>query len=132
MANELAKADDLTLALIHGAFDGSGLPLPFTREIFLIETHIAGTTHVPAKDLEAGLAVDAPLVFRREPDNAHDKLAIRIHNTAGNKLGYVPRENNEILARLMDAGKFVFGKLVAKAWHGNWLRVTIRVFLRDL
>ena len=132
MDNALVKIDPATLALISGAFDQRGLPMPFTREIFLIETHVAGTTHVPIKDVEPVLSENDLLVFQREPDNKHDKLAIRIHDRDGHKLGYVPRDNNEILARLMDAGKLVFGKLHAKTWHGTWLKLKIQVFLREL
>ena len=37
----------------------------------------------------------------------------------------------EVLARLMDAGKLLFGRLEAKSWVGGWLKLEIRVFLRD-
>jgi hypothetical protein len=32
----------------------------------------------------------------------------------------------------MDAGKFLFARLEDKQWHGDWLRVSARVFLRDV
>ena len=48
-------------------------------------------------------------------------LAIIIHNQTGEKLGYVPREKNEVVARLMDAGKMVFGVLEEKEWRDEWL-----------
>ncbi len=59
-------------------------------------------------------------------------LAIRIHDEKGHKLGYVPQAKNEILARLMDAGKLVFGKLVEKHWHEEWLKLEIKVFMREV
>jgi hypothetical protein len=34
-------------------------------------------------------------------------------------------------ARLMDAGTLLFGKLEGKSWVGGWLKLDIRVFLRD-
>ena len=132
MDNALVKVDPAILALVNGAFDKSGLPMPFTREIFLIATHVAGTSHVPVKEVGAALSEDDMLIFRREPDNEHDKLAIIIHDTDGHKLGYVPRDKNEILARLMDAGKLVFGKLVSKNWHGDWLKLGVKVFMREI
>ena len=132
MDDAIVKIDPALLALINGAFDKGGLPLPFTKEIFLIETHVAGTSHVPIKDLEPGLTAGDVLVFKREPDNEHDALAIRILDKQGRKLGYVPKEKNEILARLMDAGKLVFGKLVDKHWHEDWLKVEIKVFMREV
>lgn len=48
------------------------------------------------------------------------------------KIGYVPRASNEVVARLMDAGKIVFARVESKAWVDSWLRVSIEVVLRDL
>jgi hypothetical protein len=31
----------------------------------------------------------------------------------------------------MDAGKQLFARLEAKAWHGDWLKIDIGVYLRD-
>ena len=84
------------------------------------------------KELEAGLKENELLVFKREPDNKHDKLAIMIFDTKGQLLGYVPRDRNEVVARLMDAGKLIFGKLEQKEWHGEWLKADIRVYMRDM
>ena len=36
-----------------------------------------------------------------------------------------------LIARLMDAGKQLFARLEAKAWHGDWLKIDIGVYLRD-
>ena len=72
------------------------------------------------------------LVLKREPANPHDALAIMILTEKGHHLGYVPRAKNEALARLMDAGKLLFGKVESKQWHGEWLKVELRVYLRDL
>ncbi len=35
---------------------------------------------------------------------------------AGHTLGWVPKEKHEVPARLMDAGKLLFGRLKAKGW----------------
>ncbi len=32
----------------------------------------------------------------------------------------------------MDAGKLLFGKLVSKAWVNQWLRVGVRILMRDV
>lgn len=129
----LSQVEQHQLALLHAHLQaGGGLAAPFAKEIFLIETHVAGTSHVPIRDIEAGLNVADSLVLRRESENPHDPLAILILTGKGDKLGYVPRDRNEILARLMDAGKFLFARLESKEWHGDWLRVAARVFLRDV
>ena len=105
---------------------------PFAKEIFLIETHVAGTSHVPIREIEPTLLDASSLVLRRKANNPRDPLAILILTGNGDILGYVPRDRNEILARLMDAGKFLFARLESKEWHGDWLRVAARVFLRDV
>jgi hypothetical protein len=105
---------------------------PFAKEIFLIETHVAGTSHVPIRQIEPNLTPGGSLVLRREPGNPHDELAILILTEGGEKLGFIPRDRNEVLARLMDAGKFLFARLESKEWQGDWLHVSARVFLRDV
>lgn len=129
----LTPIEQHQLALLHTHLQAGGtLVAPFAKEIFLVETHVAGTTHVPIRELEPALFQDTTLVLRREPGNAFDPLAILILTEQGAKLGYVPRERNEVLARLMDAGKFLFARMEAKGWRGEWLRVSIRVFLKDV
>jgi len=129
----LTHAEQHQLALLHAHLHASGvLSAPFAKEIFLIESHVAGTSHVPIQEFETSLVIGGSLVLRREEENPHDPLAILILTENGEKLGYVPRDRNEILARLMDAGKFLFARLESKEWHGDWLRVAARVFMRDV
>ena len=49
----------------------------------------------------------------------------------GRKLGYVPREDNKIAARLMDAGKILFGRILMKEKKGSWIKIYVKVFLRE-
>jgi hypothetical protein len=63
--------------------------------------------------------------------NPHDQLAIVVKDPRGRKIGYVPRGKNEVLARLMDAGKLVFGTLAEKEFVGKWLKMTMQVYLDD-
>jgi hypothetical protein len=129
----LTPIEQHQLALLHAHLQaGGGLAAPFAKEIFLIETHVAGTSHVPIREIEPRLTTGDSLVLRRESVNPHDPLAILILTENGEKLGYVPRDRNEILARLMDAGKFIIARLESKEWHGDWLLVSARVFLRDV
>jgi hypothetical protein len=95
------------------------------------ECHVAGTSHRAVREIEPGLIVGGLLPLKREPENEHDALAIMILDEKGNHLGYVPRAKNEALARLMDAGKLLFGKVENKTWRGDWLEIQIRIFMRD-
>ena len=108
------------------------LEKPFSQQIFLIEAHIAGTTHIDGiEDIEPNLLDGMKLRFVREADNQYDSLAILIRDHDGNKLGYVPRNKNEILSRLMDAGKLVYGTIYKKERLDNWLKITIQIFMDE-
>jgi hypothetical protein len=131
MGTDLAVIDPALLALLHGSFDKAGQLQPFVREIMLVECAIAGTSFRELQAVEPLIPTGSLLPLKREPVNEHDPLAIMILDERGNHLGYVPRAKNEALARLMDAGKLLFGRLESKEWQGNWLKADIRIYLRD-
>lgn len=119
------------IEIIRGNSD-IDLTRPFSREIFLLNTYIAGTSYIPnmdsvIKNIEKG----SKLNLYREPNNKHDELAIIIKDSNGNKIGYVPRENNEILARLMDAGKLIYGIVKDIEKIHNWYRIGVKIYLKD-
>ncbi|NLI69333.1 MAG: restriction endonuclease [Firmicutes bacterium] len=132
MSQELVPSDREMWRFIQKYFDGDTSIAPYVQEIFLMDSHIAGTSHLSLEEIEPDLEPGDPLLFRREPDNEYDSLAIVIFDRKERKLGYLPREKNEVLARMMDAGKMLFGKLESKEWKGKWLKIKIRIFLRDL
>jgi len=131
MGTDLAVIDPALLALLHGSFNKAGQLQPFVREIMLVECAVAGTSFRELKAVEPLLSVGSFLPLRREPANEHDALAIMILDEKGNHLGYVPRAKNEVLARLMDAGKLLFGRLESKEWQASWLKADVRIYLRD-
>jgi hypothetical protein len=83
----------------------TAITLPFAQDIFLLETHIAGLRYYDIKNLSTPLQLTDALLLRREPNNVHDELAIVILTVTAQKLGYLPKFRNPVLARLMDAGK---------------------------
>lgn len=130
---DLVKSDSGGLVgLIHGKGGDLSIPKPFEQDIFLFETHVAGTTHVEGiEELEPHLNVDDKLDFFREANNQHDHQAIVIKNSDGVKIGYVPKQDNVIFSRLMDAGKLLFGRITAKEMRGEWLNIKIKVYLHE-
>ena len=133
MSKDIVAINPRIINLLINSFGKDGLPLPYVKEIFLMKCHIAGTSYRKnIKAIEKELQEKDLLVFKRETDNQHDKLAIVIFDTKGQKLGYVPRDRNEVIARLMDAGKLIFGKLERKQWRDDWLKADIRVYMRDM
>ena len=120
------------IGLMHGKDGGLSIPKPFERDIFLFDTYVAGTTHIEGiEELEPHLNTDDRLEFFREPDNQYDKQAIVIKTADGVKIGYVPQNDNVIFARLMDAGKLLFGKITSKEKKGTWVKLGIKVYLHE-
>lgn len=131
--SELIKSqgNDL-IGLLHGKNGQSMVPKPFERDIFLFDTYVAGTTHVEGiEELAEHLNVDDRLDFFREPDNPYDPKAIVIKTRSGVKVGYVPKADNLVFARLMDAGKLLFGKISCKEIKGKWVKIDIKLYLHE-
>lgn len=120
------------VSLFHGKGGNLAIPKPFERDIFLFDTYIAGTSYIEGiEELEPHLKTEDKLEFFREPDNPHDDRAIVIKNANGVKIGYVPKVDNAIFSRLMDAGKLLFGRITSKDMQGNWLKIEIKVYLHE-
>jgi hypothetical protein len=64
---------------------------------------LAGFRHYEAPNLWSEIKAGDRLVLVREPDNPHDRNAVRVE-WRGFKLGYVPRRENEAVARQLDRG----------------------------
>jgi hypothetical protein len=113
---------------------GAGIQIakPFEQAIYLIDVHIAGTTHIEEIDeLVTGLTVGDKLKFQRDKDNPFDHLAIKVMDSDSNRLGFIPCDSNEILARLMDGGKLLYGEITKMELLNHWHKITMQVFLDD-
>ena len=102
----------------------------FAREILVLECLAAGTSFRKLDKVQDELKETVQLEMKREGDNKFDHFAIALwfQNT---KVGYIPKEKNEVLARLMDAGKQFYATIHAKEMEGNWLKLEIKVMLKD-
>ena len=131
--DELNKTGKSRLvSLLHGKNGEISIPKPFERDIFLFDTYVAGTSHIEGmEELEPHLQTGDRLDFLREPDNQYDAQAIVIKTADGVKIGYVPRQDNVIFARLMDAGKLLFGRISEKEKKGKWVKISIDIFLHE-
>lgn len=116
----------LLAALGSGAISIDIMP----KDILVLECLVAGTSFRKLETVEPEVKSEVKLNCKREANNEHDKFAIGLwfKNT---KLGYIPRGKNEVIAHLMDAGKTFFAVVHAKEWEGNWLRLDIKVYLKD-
>lgn len=75
-----------------------------TAATVLLRAAVAGFTHAQGPMVSPQLTPGDALQLVREPANPYDARAVRI-DLRGHKLGYVPRANNEDIARRLDAGE---------------------------
>ena len=132
MSQAIVKIDPKYLEIVRTSLTNNGLPKPFVQEVELLDCNVAGTTFLDLDDIEPKLKKHQLLMLKREPNNEYDNNAILILTEEGKKLGYVPQDKNEVLSKLMDAGKLLFGRLDEKSWVDNWLKLDVQVYLRDL
>ncbi|MDO5823378.1 HIRAN domain-containing protein [Methanobrevibacter sp.] len=83
--------------------------VPFLEDIYLITVDVAGLHYIENIDeIIPKIKEKSNLELVREKNNKFDANAILVLFN-GEKIGYVPREHNLILANLMDAGKEIYG-----------------------
>jgi len=69
------------------------------------------------------------LTLTREPDNRHDRNAVRV-DWNGQQLGYVPRAENRAVAHALDAGEKLEARVSKLRQDPNpWKRVEFEVYL---
>lgn len=104
---------------------------PLMKEVFLISTFVAGTSHVKDRSVFEEIKEGDKLVLKRQPDNRFDELAIPVLAQSGKKLGYVPERDNPVLARLMDAGKKLTATIESISVKGQYHSICIGISLVD-
>ena len=102
----------------------------FKKEILVLECLVAGTSFRQLDTVEANLSAKVKLDVKREGKNEFDGFAVALYFEQ-TKVGYIPKDKNEVIARLMDAGKSFYATIEAKEWEGNWLRLGVRVVMKN-
>lgn len=76
----------------------------------LITTNIAGLQYYHGIENLSNFKINDKVQLIREPENIHDKYAIAVYwNNL--KIGFIPRNNNKVLANLMDNSKFLHSEI---------------------
>lgn len=106
---------------------GAGVPERAT-EIYLNSPYIAGFQYYNGSELEKYLKKNDELTLQRQPENPHDYFAVEVFRK-NQKLGYLPRTDNKIVARMMDQSV----KVKARIGHinpeeGAYRRIKLRVY----
>jgi HIRAN domain len=100
------------------------------ERIYLLQSFVRGFQYYDGKKLLHKMKAGALLELVREPNNEYDNFAIAIHYQ-GKKIGFVPAENNEVLAKILDANLL---KLQAEITHIEpsalaWEKTAIAIYV---
>jgi len=79
---------------------------------------LAAFRHYEAREAWPELRIGARLDLVHEPDNPYDANAVRVE-WHGRKLGYVPRRENEAVARHLDRGTALEARIAALRENRN-------------
>lgn len=129
MADEIMIGETGLVSLTENQDIGK-LIQPLQREIELFDSYVAGTTHLKEREVLEMIAIGDQLSLVRE-ENLYDEFAVLIRTEKGQKLGYIPRKDNAVFARLMDAGKLLTAKITEIKKQGNFSLIGIRIYLLD-
>jgi hypothetical protein len=100
-----------------------------TVKLLVQSSPLAGFRYAEASQVWSELRLGDALELVREPDNPHDRNAVRV-DWRGRKLGYVPRAENEALAWAMDRGERVTARISRLQEHPNpRLRIEFEVLV---
>ncbi len=126
------QAASLLLRTANETGKGLNVGMPFPTTITLCEdVVVAGTSHIVGiDDVLDGIELPADVKLVRDAGNLHDRWAIKVMH-GGKRLGFVPCDVNEILARLMDGGKKLTGTVFEREVRGRWNKLHMEVTLVD-
>ena len=104
-------------------------PEPASSEIVVQVSLTAGLRHHEAKAVWDQMKVGDALTLVREPANPYDGNAVRV-DWNGHQLGYIPRAENEAIARQMDRGNRLQARIANLTKYRNHRRkLEFEVFL---
>lgn len=76
----------------------------FYKKRLLLRCRLRGIFYYEAASLFAAdaLKIGQALCLKREVANPHDYFAVAVYHQNGKKIGYLPREQNRVIANLLD------------------------------
>ena len=116
------------LALLLGLVLAQGAGAESIR-ILVQSSPLAGSQYYALAQVWEQIRPGDRLTLTREPDNRHDRNAVRV-DWNGQQLGYVPRAENRAVARALDAGERLEARVAKLRDDPNpWRRVEFEVYL---
>lgn len=122
------RIERILLALLLGC---SLLPSATAQQVRILvqSSPLAGFQYYGGKILWDEMREGDTLALVREPDNPHDRFAVRVE-WRGQKLGYLPRAENQTVAEEMDRGSAIGGRIGKLSKDPNpWKRLRVDVLV---
>ena len=111
------------------AFGVKAQAKPPLQSTLLLQTPVAGFQYYEGERLWPLLNTGDRLSLVREPANPYDDKAVAVYRQA-DKLGYIPRKDNAVIANLMDQGRSLQAQLYTKNLSANvWERLSVEVMM---
>lgn len=99
--------------------------------IRLMQSKIAGTTHVQDKTVFSEMNLGDILFLERDENNLYDEHAVAILNSEGTRVGFVPKKDNETISNLLDAGKMLICEICSIEDRGKFFDIDIDIILKE-
>jgi hypothetical protein len=120
----------LVLVVVHAAWGTHAAAADTAAEILVQTSLTAGLAHHDARAVWGEMRVGDVLDLVRERDNPHDPNAVRVA-WRGHTLGYVPRTENEAVARQIDRGSRLSARIASIEMYRNHRRkLGVEIFVR--
>ena len=98
-------------------------------KILVQSSPLAGSQYYSANRVWGEIRIGDRLSLSREPDNRHDRSAVRVEWN-GQKLSYVPRAENRAVAQALDAGERLEARVAGLRDDPDpWRRIEFEIFL---
>ena len=98
-------------------------------KILVQSSPLAGSQYYSANRVWGEIRIGDRLSLAREPDNRHDRNAVRVEWN-DQKLGYVPRAENRAVAQALDAGERLEARVAGLRDDPDpWRRIEFEIFL---
>ena len=100
-----------------------------TIHILVQNSPLAGSQYHALAEVRTEIRLHDRLTLAREPNNRHDRNAVRV-DWRGHPLGYIPRSENRAVARALDAGERLEARITLLRDDPNpWRRLEFAVYL---
>ncbi len=132
--SEIGVPEKSGLSIAEMMHVGLDIPSPFMRDIFLKKQKLVGMRFQGGSDgLMEELTPGSRVFFVAEPENKFDSCAVAAVDAKGRKLGYIPRNENDIVFALLKVGKSFYGIVSEEQPYTNLrLNITPGVLVVDM